>query len=410
MEKKNVLVLATYDEHGQGHGWSVYNLFKTLGFNADFISLIREHPETKKYLIDGIRKKSWRYRFFVYFRMLGYLLFPFHHNMMWFYKGYSFASAKEVLKRIDSKPDYIVLCSYMHFLTPKSIYKLWKKTGAEMTIVMVDPQILGGGCNFPIGCNNGYEYGCNPCPLYPYLSFISRRVVAQKEKYFSKIPFHLVGVRYDLDKAGKVSYLKDKQKHNLVYVPNIPFTKTKEEARNRFGLKKDDFVMLAAAVNTKIPAKGFKELIKSILVFSKKIESGKKVTLLLAGRIIEDFELPGNISLLTPGYLSLDDLYSAIFACDVLLSPSLEDSGPMMVNYAMKCGRPVVAFPVGIALDLVKHKETGWMASHANCTDFAEGINWVYSQSPEALCLIEDQCKNHINSYEEHPWYEFMLK
>lgn len=410
MEKKNVLVLATYDEHGQGHGWSVYNLFKSLGFNADFISLIRNHSETKKYIIDATGNSKWRYRFFVYFRMLGYLLFPFHHNMMWFYKGYSFASAKEVLKRIETKPDYIVLCSYMHFLTPKDIYILWKETGAELAIIMVDPQILGGGCNFPVGCNRGYERACNPCPLYPYLSFISKRVVAQKEKYFSKIPFHLIGVRYDLDKAEKVPYLKNKQKHNLVYIPNIPFTKTKEEARKQFGLNKDDFIMLAGAVNTKIPAKGFKELIESLFVFSKKITKEKKVVLLLPGRIVEDIILPDNISLVTPGFLSLNDLYTAIYACDVLLSPSIEDSGPMMVNYSLICGRPVVAFPIGIAIDLVKHMETGWIAMLANCKEFAEGIQWAYCKSQKELEAIKDNCIKHISSYKEHPWYEFMLK
>lgn len=407
--KKNILVLATYDEHGQGHGWSVYNLFKSLGFNADFICLIRKHTETKKYIIDATNTKNWKFRFFNYLRLLGFLIYPFHGNMRWFYKGYSFAKANDVLNRIETKPDYILFCSYMHFMTPKNIYKLWKATGAEMVFNMVDPQILGGGCNFPVGCNRGYEHACNPCPLYPYIGFIPKRIVAQKEKYFSRIPFHLVGVKYDLEKAENVSYLKDKIKHEMVYIPQIPFTKSKHEARKRFGLRDGDFVMLAGAVNIKNPAKGFLELMTSLTIFSEKILE-RKVTLLLPGKFMANINVPENITLVTPGFLSLDDLYMAFYACDVLLSPSLEDSGPMMVNYSLMCGRPVVAFPIGIAINLVKHKVTGWMAAHGDCYEFAEGINWFYNQDHNNLAVIENDCKNHIKSYSEHPWYEFMLK
>ena len=52
------------------------------------------------------------------------------------------------------------------------------------------------------------------------------------------------------------------------------------------------------------------------------------------------------------GYLSHEDLVHAYQASDIYLSPSVEDSGPMMLRQAAMTGIPTVAFNIGNALDL----------------------------------------------------------
>lgn len=404
---KKILVLSTLDERGNGHAWSAYKFFKDeLELDSDFICLLRTYPETEKYFIDAVHNCNIKNIWYKIVIFLSKMLFFHKPDMRYFYKGYDFVSYKDILKKIDYKPDYIFIGTYHFFLSPKSIYKLWKNTGATMIISMVDEKILSGGCPYPIECY-GYEEGCKECKIYPYLKCIPRNIVNQKEKYFSRIPLHLVGTSYDLNKAQKVSFLKNKKMHSIVGVPNIPFTYSKFEARTYFDIPKDRFVIMAGAVNPNSKVKGFSMLVESLNRFSKCIKN-KKVTFMLLGKEQYKLELSDNIDVAFLGFQDLRGLFTAYYACDVFVSPSLLDSGPFMVNYAIACGRPVVAFPVGIALDLILHRETGWIASFKDVNDFASGIEFFYSKTEDELQEIGDKCISHIKSYNENKWYDFM--
>jgi glycosyltransferase involved in cell wall biosynthesis len=72
--------------------------------------------------------------------------------------------------------------------------------------------------------------------------------------------------------------------------------------------------------------------------------------------------------------LSLRVLYSA---ADVLLIPSRIDNLPNTGVEASACGTPVVAFDTGGLADIVRHKETGWLAKPFDTEDLATGIQWV---------------------------------
>lgn len=400
MKKKNILVLATLDERGTGHGWSQAKLYENKGYNVDFICLIRNYSDTKNYIIDGTKRHSIKYLYYKFFRLVGQLLFAPYGDMRWYYKGYDFANANDILKRLTRVPDYVIICTHQYFLSPKTIQKLYEATQATFIFIMVDEKLLGGGCAYPLECRE-YENGCRNCPRYRYAKFIPRYVVRQKEKYLSPIPFHVVGTSYDLNKTKSVLYLKDKKKYPIVGVPTIPFRQTKAEARSSLGIPSDNFVMMAGAKNIKNPIKGFKEMMESIALFSKGINEDKKITLLLSGNNILEYKIPDNIQVVTLGFLSLDELFTAYYACDVYLSPSLYDSGPYMVNYALACGRPVIAFPVGVALDLVVHGTTGWLATWKNTKEFSEGILYFYQKNQVELAQIETECVNHILSYKK---------
>ena len=46
----------------------------------------------------------------------------------------------------------------------------------------------------------------------------------------------------------------------------------------------------------------------------------------------------------------------------------------MMINYGIMQYIPVVAFEMGVALDLIVHKENGYIAKWRDVNDFANGI------------------------------------
>lgn len=76
--------------------------------------------------------------------------------------------------------------------------------------------------------------------------------------------------------------------------------------------------------------------------------------------------------------LSLPLVYSA---CDVFISPSIEENLPNTVLEALACGLPTVAFDVGGLSDIIVHKKNGYLASFPDTNDLAIGIKWVLANS-----------------------------
>ena len=73
-------------------------------------------------------------------------------------------------------------------------------------------------------------------------------------------------------------------------------------------------------------------------------------------------------------YTVLNKLYAA---ADVVVIPSIEDSGPLMTSEVLMTGTPVVAFDTGIASELIS-KEYGYLATIGDSVDLASGIHFVY--------------------------------
>ena len=42
-------------------------------------------------------------------------------------------------------------------------------------------------------------------------------------------------------------------------------------------------------------------------------------------------------------------------------------------------GTPVVGYAVGGIPEIIDHKKSGFLAKPFDCTDFADGINWIYN-------------------------------
>ena len=79
--------------------------------------------------------------------------------------------------------------------------------------------------------------------------------------------------------------------------------------------------------------------------------------------------------------LSLRLLYSA---ADVMVVPSIQEAFGQTASEAQACGTPVAAFKIGGLLDVVSHKETGYLADPYDPKSLAYGINWI----------IEDEERN----------------
>ena len=118
--------------------------------------------------------------------------------------------------------------------------------------------------------------------------------------------------------------------------------------------------------------------------------------MLIAGHGVDGFtnEIPFDYTYV--GYLSVDhDLPEAFRAADVFVCPSIEDSGPMMINQSIMSGTPVAAFEMGVALDLVHTGETGYRAKLRDSSDLARGIHEILSLPERDFEKMRMNCRDY---------------
>lgn len=376
---EKVLVL-NYDDHiGGGVIWTYADELENNGYTVFRLPLIKTLLSTRHYCVDVTSKYSLRKILFKIKKFLTNkrgLRINNKENHCFFSKGQEYISAEQILKKVHFSPDIILIGWYDFFLSPKTIYELYQLTNAKIVIAMIDEHILGGGCHYPFECK-GYLSGCHDCPSLLDNKAIAQKVYNDKKKYWTDLPIHILATSYDLNKTKDIPYFNNVIRHLIIGVPSIPFKISKKEARRFFSLSDEDFVIMGAMTSITDKRKGCKELIEAINILAE--NTGKKrITLLLLGNDGDKLHINSNINIVLPGFLDKNGLYTAYYACDVFASPSLDDSGPYTVNYSIACGRPVVSFAVGVALDLVEHKKNGYIAKYADTCDFADGFLYFY--------------------------------
>ena len=113
---------------------------------------------------------------------------------------------------------------------------------------------------------------------------------------------------------------------------------------------------------------------------------------MIAGNKDIEFEWPYQTRFL--GFLNSEkDLAEAYQASDLFLCPSIEDSGPMMINESIMCGVPVVCFDMGVAADLVINLQTGFVAELGNSRQLAVGIETILRLTAQEKELMDNKCR-----------------
>ena len=247
-----------------------------------------------------------------------------------------------------------------------------------------------GGCHYDEECGR-YKEACGNCKVLgsEKENDLSRKIFKRKQKAFvSKKDMTIVGLSNWLNECSKSStLLKDKKHINL---PNPIDTNTfkpfdKEKARELWSLPKDKKLILFGAMGaTSDPQKGFEELSNAM----DKLTS-KDIEFVVFGssepQNAPDFGFKTHYLGHLHDDVSLVTLYSAV---DVMVVPSLQEAFGQTASESMACGTPVVAFGATGLLDIVDHKENGYLAKPFESEDLAFGIEWVLNTSNyDELCI-----------------------
>jgi glycosyltransferase involved in cell wall biosynthesis len=246
---------------------------------------------------------------------------------------------------------------------------------------------------------------CGNCPgLYSSDPLdISHKNLLFKKDFLDKVNIHvLAGSEWQYQQARLSTLFKNKPIHKLLLPINPSVFKPVDKAKLRLDLKvnPDKKVIFFGAVGLSEMRKGMHFLIESLdklkeLVSRSDSGLGDKILLLIAGRGFD--AIAGSLPFESQYLGYLDNNYgiaSAYQAADVFLCPSIEDSGPMMINQSIMCGTPVVSFEMGVALDLVITGETGYRARFKDRSDMAQGIYNILNLSTTDYNKLSIQCRN----------------
>lgn len=415
---KKVLILGYKDSLQEGHALSLYKKLTAISeaYLLCYVSL--ESKDKINCFYDSHWKGLARFKYLLY-RYKAKKNFVINemnkkkdsdHFCYFNSSGFYAKTAQQVLEKSCKNPDMIIICWHDFFISPKTIYDLYQLTKAQIVIKMVDPHIITGGCHYPNDCKQ-YLTGCKSCPAL-IDGRIAEKLFDEKVKYLSDIPLTLVGTSFDINRAKKSQFLNNKKMISWVSLPSITLSMGKDAAREQLGIGKDDFVIMAGSGSLDDKRKGFKYIYEALKLFNGEINNEKGVTFLLLGNACGDIMDCGDkIKIKRPGFLDKNGLLTAFYASDVFCSTSIDDSGPYMINYSIACGTPVISFPVGIAVDIVKHKETGYLADYMDAESIKDGLIMFYKMNKEEMGKYSENCRLLCKSIlNEKTWYEQLIK
>ena len=298
-----------------------------------------------------------------------------------------YVNPKLILKKLDYKPEIIIIHYTSHFINFKTIYELQMLTKARVIFNMLDTAFLTGGCHYSWECL-GYQSECANCSALKIKKNTSIKNLAFKKNYLNKMhSIHVVASSsWAINQAKMSSLFKNSQKSLIYYPLDETFFKPRDkvQTRNSLNIPQNNNVIFMGAHQVNDPRKGINLAIKSLnLLFDSLSEIEKnKITIITAGN--KDLDSQISFNSIHFGIVNSEKLAKLYSSCDVFLCPSVEDNGPMMINEAVLSGCSIVSFNVGVSQDLVSNIN-GYLAENFNYYDLFLGLRSVLNSDFETL-------------------------
>ena len=239
-----------------------------------------------------------------------------------------------------------------------------------------------GGCHIDNGCGR-YKASCGMCPMLASSKErdLSRWVWQRKHKAWQRLNLTVVTPsRWLADCARASALFKDVRVDVIPHGLDLARFKPSNQrvARDLFSLPQDKKLILwgsASGIGDRL--KGFHFLEHGLRGLA---ESGwgsrSELVVFGASEPIDPPQLLVKVRWL--GRLHDDVSLALLYAAgDVLVVPSPQEAFGQVASEAMACGLPVVAFGATGLLDIVEHRQNGYLAEAFAPESLARGIAWV---------------------------------
>lgn len=402
----NVIIFSTSSQVNSGK--VVYELAKNLTlyakYNVQVINLQEVIPWYKKTFIyrginkvlKALRKVDKDYYFFDY------------NDRGYFYSNSKFQS------KFQFSPDLVIISFYENFLKSKNFSYFLENINCKVLFWLMDMALFTGGCHYANNCIN-YRNNCGNCPaLYSKKEKDqSYRNLENKKKNLLQSNFKYVCISTQQQQQAKSSaLLKNATSEIILHSINFEIFNSKLDPlslRKKYHIAADSKALLFIATNIEEKRKGFNDLIQALSLFDN-----LKLDILVIGKAKNAIEISGsNIQIKYFGLINnLEQIAEIIAASDVLVNPSLADSGPLTIMESLACGTPVISYDVGVANDIIKNGVNGFVTEKNDPNCLYEKLNAFFKwdipgmrKNAATMALNMYQPKEQIEK-----WIEFIKR
>ncbi len=291
------------------------------------------------------------------------------------------------------------------FLSLASINELLKLK-KPVVWTLHDSWAFTGGCHMTGQCEK-YKAKCKNCPLAPFLDLTSHFQEKKRKLYEgSRISF-VTPSTWMVERASSSYALRNK---TVTAIPNCVDTSIFKQldsvnSRKIFNLPEDKSIVLFNITND--VRKGVEYLHQVIANLS---QSNSNILFVGFGTSDIHKTVFSDLPITTVGRIndnySMASLYNA---CDVLISPALEEPFGQTYIEAMACGTPCVAFDHSGPKDIIEHGKDGYLSKFLNLDSLIDGVNFCLENKETLGCAaiekvnskfsFEKVSRQHINHY-----------
>lgn len=278
-------------------------------------------------------------------------------------------------------PDAIILgWINQGFLSLKQIEELGKT--APLTWVMHDMWNFTGICHYSFGCMR-FCGECGDCPmLAPFMRSardLSHNGWQRKRKLYESTPIRFVAVS---------SWVKDKARRSTL-LENLPV----EVIHNVYPIEqftigeKEPGLIVMGAERIDDPRKGLNHAIEALNLLAANSEL-KNIHMAFFGRINDPTMLNRlKVSYQLTGSLKETEVAQLLSRAQVVLSTSLYETLGNTLVEGQASGAVPVAFDRGGQVDVIDHKQSGYLAPFGDIEAIARGVEWALSNPIDSADL-----------------------
>ncbi len=279
------------------------------------------------------------------------------------------------------------------FVRPEAVREIAQALGARVALWQVDMAHATGGCHSNLGCQK-YQTGCGACPLLSSSDpqDISSVQAARRAQLWKELDVAILAPSGWSARQAKESFTLGGRELRSFPIPlDLSVLRTADmlSARQALGLPLEGRIVLVRALDPGLTYKGFGLFLEALRQLD---DQGLDLHVAVIG---DRGFLPGGFRHVTFTELGPQRgdaaLARAYQAADFFVSPSTNETGPMMAGEAMACGRPLIAYPIGIAPDLVEQGRNGTLVEPVGDVAALAAAVRAYAEMPAAELAARQQ-------------------
>jgi glycosyltransferase involved in cell wall biosynthesis len=279
------------------------------------------------------------------------------------------------------------------FVRPEAVRDIAQALGARVALWQVDMAHATGGCHSNLGCPK-YRTGCGACPLLSSADphDVSAAQAARRARLWKELGVAVLAPSGWSARQAQESFPLGGLELRTFPIPlDLAVLRPGDgaAARQALGLPAARRIALVRALDPGLAYKGFGLFLEAL----KRLDD-QGVALHVA--VIGDRGfLPAGFRHVTFTELGPQcgdaALARAYQAADFFVSPSVNETGPMMAGEAMACGRPLIAYPIGLAPDLVEPGRNGTLVEPVGDVDALAATLRTYAEMPATELAARQQ-------------------